>query len=80
MSKRSANFISAFEFDVIRDAFRHSVVENSVPPQEWQRHAADFVRSFIGIEASAEVLAALLDVRTKKSPPAEADGPNAGLE
>ncbi|OBQ91435.1 hypothetical protein [Mesorhizobium sp. AA23] len=75
MSKRSANFISAFEFDVIREAFRRSVVESCLPPQEWERHASDLVRSFIGVEAPAEVLAALLDVTGKeKSSPTSADG------
>ncbi|RUV07431.1 hypothetical protein EOA79_04500 [Mesorhizobium sp. M1A.F.Ca.IN.020.03.2.1] len=75
MSKRSANFISAFEFDVIRNAFWRSIVEDCLPPQEWERRAGDLVRSFIGIEAPAEVLAALLDVTEKeKSPPTSADG------
>ncbi|RWG53102.1 MAG: hypothetical protein EOQ64_24685 [Mesorhizobium sp.] len=74
MSKRSANFISAFEFDVIRNAFWRSVVEDCLPREQWEARAGDLVRSFIGAEAPAEVLAALLDVtENQKSPSTGAD-------
>ncbi|TIM67506.1 MAG: hypothetical protein E5Y52_11415 [Mesorhizobium sp.] len=66
MSKRSANFISAFEFDVIRNAFWRSVVEDCLPREQWETRAGDLVRSFVGVEAPAEVLAALLDLTEKK--------------
>ncbi|MDG4900568.1 MULTISPECIES: hypothetical protein [unclassified Mesorhizobium] len=62
MSKRS--FICAFDFDVIREAFRRSVVEDCLPREQWETRAGDLVRSFVGVEAPAEVLAALLDSTT----------------
>ncbi|WP_176479217.1 hypothetical protein [Mesorhizobium sp. WSM3860] len=61
MTKRSANFISAFDFDVIREVFRRSVVEDCLPRQDWERRANGLVRSFIGAQPPAEVIAALLD-------------------
>ncbi|WP_292477088.1 hypothetical protein, partial [Mesorhizobium sp.] len=69
MSKRSAIFISAFEFDVIRNAFWRSVVEDCLPREQWETRAGDLVRSFIGIEAPDEVLAALLDLTEKQGSP-----------
>ncbi|WP_292277472.1 hypothetical protein [Mesorhizobium sp.] len=46
MTKRSADFVSAFEFDVIREVFRRSVVEDCHPRECWERRASELVRSF----------------------------------
>ncbi|WP_131803265.1 MULTISPECIES: hypothetical protein [unclassified Mesorhizobium] len=75
MNRHSANFISAFEFDVIRQAFRRSIADDRIPPEEWEKCADDLVRHFVGGEAPREVVAALLNsVRQIKNPPAEASG------
>ncbi|AZO61819.1 hypothetical protein EOA75_17800 [Mesorhizobium sp. M1A.F.Ca.IN.022.07.1.1] len=61
MTRRSANFISAFEFEIIREVFRRSVVEDCLPRQDWESRANGLVRSFIGVQPPAEVIAALLN-------------------
>ncbi|MDG4875199.1 hypothetical protein P9273_08825 [Mesorhizobium sp. WSM4935] len=75
MNRHSANFISAFDFDVIRQAFQRSIADDRIPPEEWEKCADDLVRYFVGSEVPREVVAALLNsVRQTKNPPAEADG------
>ncbi|CDX36248.1 hypothetical protein MPLSOD_270027 [Mesorhizobium sp. SOD10] len=74
MNKHSASFISAFEFDVIREALRRSIADDRIPPEEWEKCAANLMRCFVGT-APSEVVAALLNsVGQLKSQPTDADG------
>ena len=47
---RDSRSISAFDCDVIREAFRQSVVDEKVPADRWRAHAAALTRSFTGLE------------------------------
>jgi hypothetical protein len=42
--------ISAFDCDVIRQAFRKSVIEENIPPDQWRDHASALIRAFTGLE------------------------------
>ena len=47
---RDSRSISAFDCDVIREAFRKSVVEENIPADRWCAHAAALIRAFTGSE------------------------------
>lgn len=47
-----SNPISAFDCDVIREAFRKSIVEENVPEDRQRDHAAAFVRAWTGTEVT----------------------------
>ena len=44
------DLVSAFDCDVIREAFKKSVVEESIPADQWRNHAARLIRAFTGVE------------------------------
>lgn len=44
----SEQFISAFAFDVIRDALKTIIIDNDIPEIEWKGRAESLVRSFSG--------------------------------
>lgn len=45
---RSEQFISAFAFDVIREALRTIIIDNDIPEIEWKDRAESLVKSFSG--------------------------------
>ena len=47
---RKSDTVSAFDCDVIREAFRKSVVEENIPTDRWRSHAAALIRTFTGLE------------------------------
>jgi hypothetical protein len=49
-NNQSSDAISAFECDILRNAFRTSVIENKIAEDEWQGYAALLVRNFTGNE------------------------------
>lgn len=59
--QRDSAPISAFDCDVIREAFKKSVIEESVP--EWRDHATALIRAFTDVE---EIEPALLDWIARK--------------
>ncbi|TGT91250.1 MULTISPECIES: hypothetical protein [unclassified Mesorhizobium] len=46
----SHNSISAFDCDVIREAFRSWVIEDKIPEHEWQERAKGLIHTLTGIE------------------------------
>lgn len=50
--------VSAFDCDVIRSAFKNSVIEDGILEDRWRDYAAQMVRDFTGI---AKVESDLLD-------------------
>ncbi|MBZ9812162.1 MULTISPECIES: hypothetical protein [unclassified Mesorhizobium] len=40
----SADVISTFDCNIVRDAFRTSVIENHIPENQWQGNAALLIR------------------------------------
>ena len=42
--------ISAFDCDVLRRAFKKSVIEGGIPEDRWQSHAIILVRELTGYE------------------------------
>jgi hypothetical protein len=57
------NSVSAFECDVIREAFKKSVIEESVPADQWRNHAARLIRAFTSVE---DIDPAMLDWIARK--------------
>lgn len=47
MDKRVVS-VSALDCDIIRSAFKKSVIEESIPEQRWREHAALLIRTFKG--------------------------------
>ena len=58
MVQDQRNFVSAFECDILREAFRKSVVENGIPEAQWRDLATALTRTFTGLEG---IEPALLD-------------------
>lgn len=49
--------ISAFDSDILRNAFIRSVIEDNVPEHRWRELASDFIRDLTGSEdVDAELL------------------------
>lgn len=48
MAAMQSASISAFDCDVIREAFGKSVVEENIPTDRWRDHAATLIRTFTG--------------------------------
>ena len=44
----SADAISTFDCNILRDAFRTSVIENGIPEDQWQGYAALLIRDYTG--------------------------------
>ncbi|MFK0691999.1 hypothetical protein ACFX5Q_27885 [Mesorhizobium sp. IMUNJ 23033] len=44
----SADMISTFDCNILRDAFRTSVIENRIPEDQWQGYAALLIRDYTG--------------------------------
>ena len=42
--------VSAFDCDVIGEAFRKSVVQENIPADQWRAHAAALIRTFTSLE------------------------------
>ena len=61
--QRDSAHISAFDCDVIREAFKKSVIEESVPVDQWRDHATALIRAFTDVE---EIEPALLDWIARK--------------
>lgn len=40
--------VSAFDCDVLRSAFKKSVIEENIPEDRWREHALLLVRAFTG--------------------------------
>lgn len=52
-----AAHISAFDCDVIRNAFRAWVLEDNIPEDRWRASAAQMIRDFTGLpDVSPELL------------------------
>jgi len=43
-----AVLVSAFDCDVLRSAFKKSVIEEKIPEDQWRDYAAKMVREFAG--------------------------------
>ncbi|MFK0693226.1 hypothetical protein ACFX5Q_34675 [Mesorhizobium sp. IMUNJ 23033] len=50
MARAQRNSVSAFDCDILREAFRKSVVEDHIPDDQWRDHAALLVRAWTGSE------------------------------
>ncbi|KRB23396.1 MULTISPECIES: hypothetical protein [Mesorhizobium] len=46
----SSKNISALDCEILRGAFRKSVVENRIAEQQWRMHAEELVRELTGID------------------------------
>ena len=44
----SADVISTFDCNILRDAFRRSVIENQIPEDQWQAYGALLSRDYTG--------------------------------
>ncbi|MBZ9763394.1 MULTISPECIES: hypothetical protein [unclassified Mesorhizobium] len=44
----SADVISTFDCNILRDAFRTSVIENRIPEDQWHGYAALLIRDYTG--------------------------------
>ncbi|WP_457155345.1 hypothetical protein [Mesorhizobium sp. P5_C1] len=40
--------VSSFDCDIIRGAFKNSVIEKNIPEDRWRDYAAQMVRDFTG--------------------------------
>jgi len=47
MDKRAVS-VSALDCDIVRSAFRKSVIEESIPEDRWREHAVLLIRDFTG--------------------------------
>lgn len=47
MDKRVVS-VSALDCDIIRSAFKKSVIEESIPEDRWREHATLMIREFTG--------------------------------
>ncbi|UVK37804.1 hypothetical protein LHFGNBLO_004895 [Mesorhizobium sp. AR10] len=56
MQDDSNAFISAHDFDILRNAFRSSVTEGLIAESRWIQHARDLVRELTGHEDADETL------------------------
>ncbi|MER8409479.1 hypothetical protein NKH16_33395 [Mesorhizobium sp. M1307] len=45
---QSADVISSFDCNILRDAFRTSVIEKQTPEDQWQAYAALLIRDYTG--------------------------------
>ncbi|MER9950096.1 hypothetical protein [Mesorhizobium sp. M0047] len=45
---QSAEAISIFDRNILRDAFRTSVIEKQTPEDQWQAYAALLIRDYTG--------------------------------
>jgi len=45
---RSADVISTFDCNLLRNAFRTSVIENQIPEDQWQAYATHLIRDYTG--------------------------------
>ena len=43
-----AVLVSAFDCDVLRSAFKKSVIEENIPEDRWREHAVLLIRDFTG--------------------------------
>jgi len=43
-----ADVISTFDCNILRDAFRTSVIEKQIPEDQWQAYAALLIRDYTG--------------------------------
>jgi hypothetical protein len=55
--------VSAFDCDVLRSAFKKSVIEEKIPEERWREHAALLIRTYKG---SDDVDPELLDWMVRK--------------
>ncbi|MBZ9739734.1 MULTISPECIES: hypothetical protein [unclassified Mesorhizobium] len=58
---RDRPVISAFDFDVIKNALKAIVVEGAVPESEWDQQARNLVRIFSGTGADETMVRVLLE-------------------
>ena len=49
MDKRVVS-VSALDCDIIRSAFKKSVIEENIPEDRWREHAALLIRDFTGCD------------------------------
>ena len=58
--------VSAFDSDILRNAFVKSVIEDNVPEHRWRELASSFIRELKGSDDDDDVSSDLLDwiVRT----------------
>ncbi|RJT27768.1 hypothetical protein D3227_35640 [Mesorhizobium waimense] len=43
--------VSAIDCDILRSAFRKSVIEDEIPEDRWRDHAVQMIRDFTGAKA-----------------------------
>lgn len=48
--------ISAFAFDIVREAFRKSIVDTKLAEEHWANHAKSLVRDFTGCEPDQSMI------------------------
>ena len=48
--QRESEAVSAFDCDVIREAFKKFVLEENIPADQWRNHATALIRAFTGLE------------------------------
>lgn len=46
MDQVQHNYVSAFDCDIIREAFRKSVIEENIPEDKWRSVAARLISEF----------------------------------
>jgi len=50
MAKDRTNLVSAFDCDIIREAFRAWVTKDDIPEDQWRYHAGLLLRTWTGKE------------------------------
>ena len=63
MDKR-VNSVSAYDCEIVRSAFKKSVIEESIPEHRWREHAALLIRDYVG--TSDDIDPELLDWIVRK--------------
>lgn len=56
MEDDTTPFISAYDFDIVRSAFRLSVAEGRIGERHWIQHARDLLRELTGHEDADEAI------------------------
>ncbi|WP_156938325.1 hypothetical protein [Mesorhizobium sp. WSM3626] len=59
--RHSRPVISAFDFDVIKNALKAMIVESGIPESEWDKQARNLVRIFSGTGADETMIRVLLE-------------------
>ncbi|SFP86711.1 hypothetical protein SAMN03159463_05026 [Mesorhizobium sp. NFR06] len=55
-SEPTTNHLSAFDLDILREAFRKSVREQNIPTSRWVEHARLFIKEMSDDEPGEELI------------------------